>query len=42
MAQAVMKSNWDEYGKTEWIDGEINSPTLSLIPYVPYFFGIAA
>ena len=29
---------WDEYGKTEWDGDEIHTPTLSLTPYVPYFF----
>ena len=42
LVDLITDSTWDEYGKTEWVDGEIKSPTLSLIPYVPYFFRVAS
>lgn len=42
LVDLITNSTWDEYGKTEWVEGEIKSPTLSLIPYVPYFFNVVS
>jgi glycosidase len=38
----IEEKDWDEYGREEWDVGESQALTLSLVPFVPYFFRITA
>jgi starch synthase (maltosyl-transferring) len=37
----IEEQDWNEYGREEWAEGDSQSLTLSLVPFVPYFFQIS-